>query len=277
MAAKLKAVIELMRLHSLWGAALLILPCWWGLAAADAEPALYGWFALGGMLMRPFGCIINDLWDRRIDKKVARTVSRPLASGALSTEMALAVAFLLLVAAAATLLALPTAVWWWAAAVLPMVAAYPLCKRFFFLPQLILGLVFNWGIWMGWVAAGRPLGVGIFWLYAAAVCWTLFYDGIYSLQDAKSDARLGLHSFALYFSRPKKALARCGALSFGFFALAGAVTDSLTSVFALAAAVYGLLFWYILRGLDEDDPNSAAVGFRRSVWIGVVGVMAWSG
>ena len=277
MPEKLKAIVALMRLSSPWGTFLLILPCWWGLAAAGSRDiGVYALFALGGLLMRSFGCVVNDLWDRNIDAKVARTAARPLASGALGVRTAIAVAASLLAAAFLVLMRLPSALLGWAVAVTPLVLAYPLAKRFFFLPQLLLGITFNWGVWMGWLAALRPLGLETLWLYLAAVCWTIFYDGIYSLQDAKDDEELGLKSFAIYFRhRIKVVLAIFALLSVTFFVLAGGAAAGPLSL--PMTVVIAAIFCYRLWALVVTNPSSAAIGFKRSVWIGVAGVMAWLG
>lgn len=299
MAKKLKAIIKLMRLHSPWGALLLILPCWWGLAAGGSrDVSVYGLFALGGLLMRPFGCIVNDLWDRNIDKQIRRTASRPLASGAVSVGEAATLAAVLLVAALAVLLSLPPILFGWAVGVLPLVALYPLAKRFFPLPQLVLGLTFNWGVWMGWVAAADQPAAATGWLYLAAVCWTVFYDGIYSLQDVKGDTELGLRSFAIYFAAwPKTALAVFAAAALLFFAAAGITqgagqwgvgqggtgqwgimfNSARSAVFWSITAIMAIMFCYRLAVLTASSAASAHRGFRGSVWIGALGVVAWLG
>ena len=77
------------------GTWLLLLPCLWGLGlAAPAgelpDLRLAALMALGAFVMRGAGCTINDLWDRDFDRRVFRTRSRPLASGAVSVPQALA-------------------------------------------------------------------------------------------------------------------------------------------------------------------------------------------
>lgn len=49
-----------------------------------------GLFGAGAFLMRGAGCIINDLWDKDLDKHVERTKLRPLASGKLKPSTAIA-------------------------------------------------------------------------------------------------------------------------------------------------------------------------------------------
>jgi 4-hydroxybenzoate polyprenyltransferase len=120
---------RLMRLHQPMGILLLLWPCFAALALTGAPPALYAWFALGAVCMRASGCIINDLADRRFDAQVARTATRPLASGEIRTREALALLALLLAASLAIALQLRVEALLWAACSLPLIAAYPLMKR----------------------------------------------------------------------------------------------------------------------------------------------------
>jgi len=267
-----------MRWNAPWGAVLLILPCWWGLAVAGGGNVYsYILFALGGILMRSFGCIINDLWDSKIDRQVPRTATRPLASGKLSALEAMAVATLLLLGSAWVLLQLEPMIFPLALAVLPLVILYPLAKRVFFLPQLILGMIFNWGVWLGWVAGTNPFFTAnsvVVLLYFAGVFWTLFYDGIYSLQDKHADEKLGLKSFAILFqSRIKTALAVCGASNILLFALAG-VLNNPTIYFGVIMVMITGMYSYILKNLKIANAASAKGGFIGSMWIGV---LAWVG
>lgn len=155
----LKNLWQLCRLDKPIGTILLLLPCLWGLLfgihLAEQERNLdYYWywntwslgiaFVVGALLLRSAGCIINDLWDRKIDAKVERTKSRPLASGAVQPWQAMVLLSVLLLAGLATLSLFPMRVIWLGIASMPLVIAYPLMKRFFPLPQLFLGLVFNW-------------------------------------------------------------------------------------------------------------------------------------
>lgn len=192
--------LQLMRLHQPTGIWLLLWPCWWGLALA-AHPALpplrlMALFALGAVLMRGAGCIVNDIWDREFDKQVERTKHRPIASGAISVRQALVFLFLLMIPAFAVMFALPPAAWWLAIASLPLVMIYPLMKRITWWPQAFLGLTFNWGALMGWAAVRGQIELPALLLYAAGFFWTLGYDTIYAFQDRSDDIRAGVKSTA---------------------------------------------------------------------------------
>ena len=65
---------------------LLFWPCAWGvwLTGAGAQLLLVAWLLLGAIAMRGAGCVYNDLVDANLDRQVARTASRPVASGRVS-------------------------------------------------------------------------------------------------------------------------------------------------------------------------------------------------
>ena len=144
--------------------------------------------------MRSVGCIINDIWDRDIDKQVERTRHRPLASAELSLQKALLLLIALLLIAFFILLQLPVAVWYLAFASLIPVAIYPAMKRITWWPQLFLGMAFNWGALMGWVAVIGTIEPATIALYISGVFWTLGYDTIYAHQDKVDDAKIGVKS-----------------------------------------------------------------------------------
>ena len=211
------------------GTWLLLLPCWWGLALAMLNDGRAGWFdlwiaagcAAGAWLMRGAGCTWNDITDRDIDGKVERTRSRPIPAGQVSLRAAVfwmgaqaLIAFGILLSFDGAAIALGIL------ALLP-VAVYPFAKRFTWWPQLFLGLAFNWGALLAFTAHGGRLEWPAVVLYAAGICWTLFYDTIYAHQDAEDDALIGVKSTArLFGARTHRWLALFLALSTGLMAVA---------------------------------------------------------
>ena len=160
-------------------------------------------FTSGAFIMRGAGCTINDLWDQDVDKQVSRTASRPLASGDVTTTQATTWLGIQLSAGLGVLLSLPHTYYCfvWGASSLPLVVVYPLMKRSFSYPQLVLGLTFNWGAWMGWAASTGSMDYNVILpLYVSGVAWTMVYDTIYANQDKDDDEKLGLQSTALTFS-----------------------------------------------------------------------------
>jgi 4-hydroxybenzoate polyprenyltransferase len=198
---------RLARIDKPIGTWLLLWPCCFSTAlAAPAgslpDGVLLGTFALGSLVMRGAGCTINDMWDADIDSKVQRTATRPLASSELSYPQAWTFLALQLSTGLGVLLSLPhkSFCFAWGAASLPLVVLYPTMKRWFPYPQLVLGLCFNWGAWMGWAAVHGSMDYALVApLYTSCVTWTLVYDTIYAHQDKEEDRQLELQSTALSF------------------------------------------------------------------------------
>jgi 4-hydroxybenzoate polyprenyltransferase len=181
---------------------LLMLPGWQGIALACAmqgrwpDPLLLALFFLGAALMRAAGCAYNDIVDRDIDAKVARTAARPVASGQISVKQAWAFVVGCSLVSLLILISLPPLDWLLGVGSLGLVAAYPFMKRITWWPQAWLGLTFNWGALMGFAAAAGALTPAALLLYAGGVFWTLGYDTIYAIQDLEDDALAGVKSSA---------------------------------------------------------------------------------
>ena len=161
---------RLMRLDKPIGTWLLLLPCWWSIAlAAPRVPDLWLMllFAVGAVVMRGAGCVVNDLYDRKLDAQVARTATRPLASGELGVPQAAALLIGLLLIGFGILLCLNAFTVWLGASSLLLVFVYPLMKRITWWPQLVLGFTFNWGALIGWTAVTGMIGLPTIPLYLA--------------------------------------------------------------------------------------------------------------
>jgi 4-hydroxybenzoate polyprenyltransferase len=230
--------IQLARLDRPIGWQLLLLPCWQSDAlagvAAGRAPSLPhdALFLIGAIAMRGAGSTYNDLVDREMDAQVERTRGRPLPSGRASPRAAKAFLLAQCAVGAAALACFN----WFAAALgvasLAIVAVYPFMKRVTSWPQAVLGLAFAWGGLMGWAAAFGRLDAPAFLIYGSAIAWTMGYDTIYALQDARDDAIVGIKSTARLFAGHVRA--GVGALYGGAVALAGA---------AAALAGGGILSW----------------------------------
>jgi 4-hydroxybenzoate polyprenyltransferase len=179
---------------------LLFWPCIYGLGLAGGSvkhwPLIF-WFLAGAIAMRGAGCVYNDIVDRDLDRQVARTASRPLASGAVSLKAAWIWLLALCLIGLVVLLQLRWEAQLVALGSLALVAAYPFMKRITWWPQAWLGLVFSWGALVGWVAAWGEIDMAMFWLYAGTVFWVIGYDTIYAMQDREDDALVGIRSSAL--------------------------------------------------------------------------------
>lgn len=181
---------------------LLMLPCWWGVALATPagrlpDPLLLLLFFVGAAVMRGAGCTFNDIVDRDIDARVARTAGRPLPSGAVTVRQAALFIVAQALAGLAVLLSFNGFSVWLGLAALVPVAIYPFMKRITHWPQAVLGIAFNWGALVGWSALRGGLDWPALVLYAAGICWTLGYDTIYAHQDRVDDAIVGVKSSAL--------------------------------------------------------------------------------
>ncbi|MDE4174837.1 4-hydroxybenzoate octaprenyltransferase [Phaeobacter sp. PT47_59] len=250
------------------GTWLLLIPCWWGLALAilwDETPVWQdAWIfvacGFGAWLMRGAGCTWNDITDRDFDGAVERTRSRPIPSGQVTVKGAVIWMGLQALVAFAILLTFN-----WAAiamgvlALLP-VAVYPFAKRFTWWPQVFLGLAFNWGALLGWVAHTGSLAWPPVVLYLAGIAWTLFYDTIYAHQDTEDDALIGVKSTArLFGDNSPRWLRRFIVATVSLMALAvvmAARKDASLVTLLLALAGPWAMGWHMTWQLRAFDPDN---------------------
>lgn len=217
---KLRAFALLARFDRPIGWWLLFWPCLFGLALAGGAIRRWDlvlWFLLGAIVMRGAGCVYNDIIDRDLDAQVARTASRPLASGMISLKAAWAWLCMLCIIGLIVLLQLQSEAQLAALGSLALVAAYPFMKRVTWWPQAWLGLVFSWGVPVGWIAISGSIDAAMLWLYAGTIFWVMGYDTIYAMQDREDDALVGIRSSALRLGSS----IRTGVAVFYALALAG--------------------------------------------------------
>ncbi len=265
--------VHLVRLDRPIGAWLLFLPGLWSIGLGAADVRSYVWlvslFGLGAFIMRGAGCVVNDMWDRDMDRKVARTAGRPLAAGTVRMRQALVFLAVLSTAGLLILLQLNRLAQALGVASLLLVVTYPLAKRVTYWPQLMLGFTFGWAAPMGYAAAaGRLDGAGLA-LYGAAIVWTLGYDTIYAHQDREDDALIGVRSTArLFAERTAGMLAVCYAAALGLLALAG-VLGGLGWLYYVALLLPGgLLARQVIR-LDIHDPALCLALFKANRDVGL--------
>ncbi|MCQ8239473.1 4-hydroxybenzoate octaprenyltransferase [Rhizosaccharibacter radicis] len=224
---RLRSYALLCRLDRPIGTWLLWLPGLWGILLPPGVPMADRWrlallFAIGSLAMRSAGCVINDMWDRDIDRQVARTAGRPLASGAVSLPEAFALLALLLAAGLAVLLCLPPLCWALCTGSLLLVALYPLAKRVTWWPQLVMGFTFGFGAPAGYAAATGRIDAALALLYGAAILWDLGFDTIYGFQDIRDDEAVGVKSTSrLWADHPRAFVGSCYAGFLALLALAG--------------------------------------------------------
>ncbi|MDP4574785.1 4-hydroxybenzoate octaprenyltransferase [Qipengyuania sp. G39] len=251
---------------------LLFWPCAWGvwLAGAGWQVALLGWLLVGSIAMRGAGCVYNDIVDARLDRKVTRTASRPVASGRVSKKVAWGWLLALCLIGLLVLVQLRPLAQGVALASIALVAAYPFMKRITWWPQAWLGMVFTWGLLVGWTQLRADNWDALASMYAGAALWVIGYDTIYALQDREDDALVGIRSSALR--------------------LGGHVTGGVALFYAGAVALWALAFWlyradwiallallpaaahlaWQVATLDAEDPANPLDRFRSNRWTGAL-------
>jgi 4-hydroxybenzoate polyprenyltransferase len=275
--AMLRDLVQLARLDRPIGAWLLFWPGAWAIALAGQAVARWDlllWFALGAVAMRGAGCVYNDIVDRDLDKRVARTAARPLASGRLPMKLAWGWLVALSLVGLVVLLQLERTAQIVALASLAPVAAYPFMKRITWWPQAWLGIVFSWAALVAWPAATGALAAPMAWLYAGSIAWVIGYDTIYALQDIEDDALAGVKSSA----RALGAHARGGVAGFYGAALVlwgVALWQVRPELLALAGLlpIAAHLGWQVI-GLRRKDPEDALARFRSNRFAGLLMFLA---
>ena len=265
--------VHLARLDRPIGAWLLFLPGLWSILLAAPTPARAAWllalFFVGAFLMRSAGCVINDLWDREMDRLVERTAGRPLASGALRARGAVAFLAALLVPSLGILLCLTPLAQALGVASMLLVATYPLAKRVTWWPQLMLGFTFGWGAPMGYAAATGTFAPAAAALYAATIVWILGYDTIYAHQDREDDALVGVRSTARLFAHATRPfLLACYGGTLVLLALAGFLSGLSGAFYVALVLPAGLLAWQI-AAVDIDDPALCLRLFKLNREVGL--------
>jgi 4-hydroxybenzoate polyprenyltransferase len=195
-------IIRLLRWDKPSGRLILMIPALWGLfLAANGTPPLplVGIIILGTLATSALGCVINDLWDRNIDPQVERTRNRPLAARTLSIKVGIAIAFIALACAAGLAFYLNVLSFWLCVAAVPVIILYPLAKRVFPIPQLVLSLAWGFAVLISWSAVTGSLNEAAWVLWGATLSWTMAFDTVYAMADREDDAQLGINSSALFF------------------------------------------------------------------------------
>jgi len=276
--------MELMRIEKPAGTWLLLSPCMWAITMAGymtSAPILstawmLGVFSVGAFVMRGAGCTINDLWDRDLDNKVARTIERPITSGRVSVRQAVLFLGAQCMVGLAVLLQLPADCFLLGASSLVLVATYPLFKRFTYYPQAMLSACFNWGALLGFPALGVWDWSVMVPLYLSGFFWCMHYDTVYGHQDKRYDVKVGIKSTALAWGKHSKqvfvglATAQIACLTFAGF-MAGMGPGFYTGAFLAGRRLFSMI-----RRVDLDNPASCGFYFRDNIktghviWLGIL-------
>lgn len=231
-------------------------------------------FLVGAIAMRGAGCTFNDIVDRDIDDKVARTRLRPIPSGAVSTKQAMAWLVAQCLVGLLVLIQFNFYTIWLGIASLVLVVIYPFMKRMTWWPQLFLGLAFSWGALMGWASEFGTLYFPALLLYAGSILWTIGYDTIYALQDIEDDALIGVKSTARLFGRHARlmvALFYAGA--FGLWIWAG-LEASAGNKFLIASIPTALILIWQVATLKPESTENCLNRFKANNYVGLALTLA---
>ena len=270
--------IELTRLKKPIGYMLLFWPCAWGLTIAyDFSDNLNIYFHylilffLGSVLMRSAGCIINDILDRKFDKKVLRTKNRPIASGKISIILGLSYAIVLCLFAFIVLINFNYFTIFIALGSMPLAFTYPLMKRFTYWPQLFLGVTFNYGLILGWSSIFSEISLIPIVFYIGAIFWTLAYDTIYGFQDVKDDEIIGLKSTSIKFKKtPYLFLTLCYTIFFLSLIIIGVLMDLNNFFYIFLLIIFFHLFLYQIKKLNIKDAKDCLQKFKSNNFLGII-------
>jgi 4-hydroxybenzoate polyprenyltransferase len=262
---------RLMRLDKPIGTLLLLWPTLWAVwIAAGGRPhwIIVGVFALGTLLMRSAGCVVNDVWDAGFDAQVKRTRDRPVATGEVSRREALVLAAALALVAFALVLFLNPLTIALSVVALALAITYPLTKRFFVLPQAYLGIAFGFGIPMAFAAQLNEVPATAWGLLAANVCWAIGYDTEYAMVDRDDDVKLGIRTAAILFGRyDVAAVMVCYAAMLAILVWVGMYEKLGLAYYAgLAVAAAMMAYHYtLIRGRTREGCFKA---FLHNNWVG---------
>jgi 4-hydroxybenzoate polyprenyltransferase len=272
---KLLTVLRLLRWDKPAGRLILMIPALWAvfLAGRGTPPApLVGVIVLGTLATSAAGCIVNDLWDRDIDPKVERTRSRPLASRTLTVQTAIVIAFICFICAAILAFYLNPLSFGLSVAAVPIIICYPLAKRVFPVPQLVLSIAWGFGVLISWSAELSQLETATWLLWGATIFWTLGFDTVYAMSDREDDLRLGVNSSAIFFGDYSASAVGIFFVLTCIFLIATGINLHLQLGFWLAicmAAIFWILEYRQLRQKDLPKPVYGKI-FRENVWVGFI-------
>ncbi len=271
MGSKFSDYLALIRFDKPIGTLLVLWPTLWGLwMASDGQPQFAHLliFSLGCFLMRSAGCAINDYADRDFDKHVSRTKDRPVTAGRISPKEALSVAAFL--AFASFLLILPLNLFTQLLSIpaVLIAAIYPFTKRFFSIPQAILGIAFSFGIPMSYAAVQNSIPIDAWLLVIANIAWAIAYDTAYAMVDREDDLTIGIKTSAITFGKyDVLVMMFCYAITMSSFAVI-ALRHDLSNLFWVFWLVgLGLIIHYY-QLVSKRVPQECFLAFKRNNWLG---------
>ena len=275
---QLNLFVELTRLKKPIGYMLLFWPCSWGLTLGyDFSSSLNIYFFylllffLGSVLMRSAGCIVNDILDRKFDKKVFRTKDRPIASGKISVKLGIFYSGLLCFVAFLVLINFNSFTILIALASMPLAFSYPLMKRYTYWPQLFLGITFNYGLILGWTSINNEINFIPLIFYFGAIFWTLGYDTIYGYQDIIDDEIIGIKSTSIKFkSNPIIFLYLCYTIFASSLILVGFLGEFSKLYFVSLIMIFLQMYYFQLKKFRQNSPSTCLEIFKSNNFLGIL-------
>ena len=275
---QLNLFVELTRLKKPIGYMLLFWPCSWGLTLGyDFSSSLNIYFFylllffLGSVLMRSAGCIVNDILDRKFDKKVFRTKDRPIASGKISVKLGIFYSSLLCFVAFLVLINFNSFTILIALASMPLAFSYPLMKRYTYWPQLFLGITFNYGLILGWTSINNEINFIPLIFYFGAIFWTHGYDTIYGFQDIKDDEIIGIKSTSIKFkSNPIIFLYLCYTIFASSLILVGFLGEFSKLYFVSLIMIFLQMYYFQLKKFKQNSPSTCLEIFKSNNFLGIL-------
>lgn len=262
---------RLMRLDKPIGTLLLLWPTLWALwLSADGRPdwSIVAIFAVGTLLMRSAGCVMNDMADMKYDGHVKRTRERPLVTGQVTRREAALLAGVLSLIAFMLVLQLNRLTVMLSFVALFLAASYPLTKRFFAIPQAYLGIAFGFGIPMAFAAHTGAVPPLAWTLLVANICWAIAYDTAYAMVDRDDDLKLGMKTSAITFGRyDVAAIMLCYAAMLTILAGVGVHLALGWAYYAGLVAAAGLMAYHYTL-IRTRDRAACFKAFRHNNWVG---------
>jgi 4-hydroxybenzoate polyprenyltransferase len=272
MSSRLSDYLALIRFDKPIGTLLVLWPTLWGLWMASSGQPKASYliiFVLGCFLMRSAGCAINDYADREFDKHVSRTEDRPVTAGRIKPVEALIIAALLAIVAFILILPLNTFTKLLSVPAVAIAVVYPFTKRFFSIPQAILGIAFSFGIPMAFAAILNEIPSYAWLLVLANIAWAIAYDTAYAMVDRDDDVKLGIKTSAITFGN-YDVLAIC--ICYGICLLSFAVIGwlwVLPAIFWIFLGIAFLLAIYYFQLIKDRQKEKCFLAFRRNNWFGM--------
>lgn len=268
-------VIRLLRWDKPAGRLILMIPALWAVVlASNGQPPLQLLLVIviGTLATSAGGCVINDLWDRDIDPQVERTQNRPLASRKLSITLGVVIFIISMICAGILALFLTPLSFWLCVMAVPVIVCYPLAKRVFPIPQLVLSIAWGFAVLISWSAVTGNLTPLTWVLWGATVLWTLGFDTIYALSDREDDLKIGIKSSAIFFG--KYVVTAIGtfftatAILFAYLGILSQFNPFYWFFWSIAA---GGWIWQYIRLKKHHLPRPVYTQiFAENVWIGFI-------